>query len=202
VGFVAAVDTGKARLAFAASPVNAAAHRTGLRRKGGGNFRQRSAAFFEFVGKDRFKRLPALSEDRAIQPGFLPHVAARLGERSLRACRHVADFQVFKRDVSPKKLAKTTMAKSIYDAGWSNFKTMLSYKAIMHGGSVIEVSERYSTQICSCCGCNPVSSPKGRVDLDKRRWVCDDCGTEHDRDRNAALNILRVGLDALGGAHV
>jgi IS605 OrfB family transposase len=105
-------------------------------------------------------------------------------------------------DVSPKKLAKTTMAKSIYDAGWSNFKTMLSYKAIMHGGSVIEVSERYSTQICSCCGCNPVSSPKGRVDLDKRRWVCDDCGTEHDRDRNAALNILRVGLDALGGAHV
>jgi putative transposase len=93
------VDTGKARLAFAASPVNAAAHRTGLRRKGGGNFRQRSAAFFEFVGKDRFKRLPALSEDRAIQPGFLPHVAARLGERSLRACRHVADFQVFKRDV-------------------------------------------------------------------------------------------------------
>jgi hypothetical protein len=49
VGFVAAVDTGKARLAFAASPVNAAAHRTGLRRKGGGNFRQRSAAFFEFA---------------------------------------------------------------------------------------------------------------------------------------------------------
>ena len=100
VGFVAAMDAGKARLAFAASPVNAAAHRTGLRRKGGGNFRQRSAAFFEFVGKDRFKRLPALSEDRAIQPGFLPHVAARLGERSLRACRHVADFQVLNRHVA------------------------------------------------------------------------------------------------------
>ena len=104
-------------------------------------------------------------------------------------------------DVSPKKLAKTTMAKSMLDAGWSNFKTMLSYKAIMHGGSAIEVSERYTTQICSSCGCNPVSSPKGRPDLNKRSWVCDDCGTEHDRDQNAALNILRCGLATLGGAH-
>jgi len=164
----------KAKRAFPVS--TAAAHRTGLRRKGGGNFRQRSAAFFEFVGKDHAHKASA-------------KIAKEFG-------------LVVIGDVSPKKLAKTTMAKSIYDAGWSNFKTMLSYKAIMHGGSVIEVSERYSTQICSCCECNPVSSPKGRVDLDKRRWVCDDCGTEHDRDRNAALNILRVGLDALGGAHV
>lgn len=105
-------------------------------------------------------------------------------------------------DVSPKKLAKTSMAKSVLDAGWSNFKTMLSYKSHLRGGSAIEVSERYTTQICSSCGCNPVSSPKGRADLNKRDWVCRDCGTEHDRDQNAALNILRCGLATLGGSHV
>lgn len=104
-------------------------------------------------------------------------------------------------DVSPKKIAQTRFAKSSLDAGWSDFKRMLSYKSIRNGGSAIEVSERYTTQICSSCGCNPVSSPKGRADLNKRDWVCSDCGTEHDRDQNAALNILRCGLATLGGTH-
>jgi putative transposase len=104
-------------------------------------------------------------------------------------------------DVSPKKLAKTGMAKSVLDAGWSDFKRMLSYKAIRHGGSALEVSERYTSQVCSTCGSMSPSRPKGIADLSKRNWVCDDCGTAHCRDTNAALNILRVGLDALiGGA--
>jgi putative transposase len=97
-------------------------------------------------------------------------------------------------DVSPSKLAKTTMAKSVIDAGWSNFKTMLSYKATYRGGSMIEVSERFTTQVCSECGSLPPSRPKGIADLDKRTWRCDDCGADHDRDVNAARNILRVGL--------
>jgi putative transposase len=104
-------------------------------------------------------------------------------------------------DVSPKKLAQTSIAKSVLDAGWSNFRRMLSYKAIRHGGSAIEVSERYTSQVCSACGSMPPSRPKGIADLSKRNWVCDDCGTVHCRDTNAALNILRVGLDTLiGGA--
>lgn len=100
-------------------------------------------------------------------------------------------------DVSSKKLAKTQMAKSVYDAGWAGFKQMLSYKAIRHGGRMIEVSEAMSTQTCSSCGCLPPSRPKGIAGLGIREWQCSGCGLIHDRDVNAARNILRVGLDTL-----
>lgn len=100
-------------------------------------------------------------------------------------------------DVSPSKLAKTSMAKSVFDAGWADFKRMLSYKAIMHGGKMVEVSEAYSSQVCSECGSLPASRPRGIADLGIREWPCDDCGTVHDRDVNAARNILRLGCQAL-----
>jgi IS605 OrfB family transposase len=98
-------------------------------------------------------------------------------------------------DVSSKKLAKTNMAKSVLDAGWSSFKSMLAYKVIRHGGRMIEADERYTTQACSACG--SIGGPKGIAGLRIREWTCDDCGTVHDRDVNAAKNILRVGLDSL-----
>lgn len=101
---------------------------------------------------------------------------------------------IFVGDVSPSKLAKTNRAKSIYDAGWSGFKHMLSYKAIRHGGRMIEVSEAYSSRTCSACGC--IGGPAGLKGLAVREWRCD-CGAVHDRDVNAAQNILRVGLDTL-----
>lgn len=100
-------------------------------------------------------------------------------------------------DVAPSKLAKTRMAKSVHDAGWAGFKEMISYKAMMHGGRMVEVSEAMTTQVCSECGSLPASRPKGIADLGIREWRCCDCGAVHDRDVNAASNILRVGLDAL-----
>jgi putative transposase len=100
-------------------------------------------------------------------------------------------------DVSPKKLSQTRMAKSVHDAGWSDFRQMLSYKAVMHGGSSLVVSERLTTQTCSECGSLPPSRPAGIAGLGIREWTCGDCGTVHDRDVNAARNILRVGLDTL-----
>lgn len=100
-------------------------------------------------------------------------------------------------DVSSSKLAKTRLAKSIMDAGWSDFKRMLSYKAVMHGGRMIEVSEAYTSQTCSRCGSLPHGRPAGIAGLGIREWECNDCGTVHDRDVNAARNILRVGLDTL-----
>lgn len=100
-------------------------------------------------------------------------------------------------DVSPSKLAKTKMAKSVHDASWAGFKEMLSYKAIMHGGRMIEVSEAWTTQTCSSCGALPPSRPKGIAGLGIREWECSECGAVHDRDVNAAMNILRVGLDTL-----
>lgn len=101
---------------------------------------------------------------------------------------------IFVGDVSSTKLAKTTMAKSVHDAAWGQFKTMLSYKCD-HAGIVFqEVNEAYTTQTCNVCGV--IAGPKGRAGLNKRVWNCE-CGAVHDRDVNAALNIRRVGLDAL-----
>lgn len=106
-------------------------------------------------------------------------------------------------DVSPSKIAQTKLAKSVHDAGWSDLRHMLSYKALMHGGSILEVSERYTSQTCSSCGSLPASRPRGIAGLSKRVFECSDCGAELDRDVNAAINILAVGLNSLaGGAHV
>ncbi len=67
-------------------------------------------------------------------------------------------------DVSPKKLAKTRMAKSVLDAGWADFKRQLSYKALMHGGSALEVSEAYTSQVCFGVRKSSASRPKGIAD--------------------------------------
>jgi putative transposase len=100
-------------------------------------------------------------------------------------------------DVSPSNIARSRFAKSVLDAGWADFKQMLSYKAIRHGGSTLEVCERMTSQTCSECGSLPASRPKGIAGLRIREWCCDDCGAVQDRDVNAARNILRCGLASL-----
>jgi len=109
---------------------------------------------------------------------------------------------IFVGNVNSLGLAKTKMAKSVLDAGWGMFKTMLEYKCAHAGIVYEEVNESYTTQTCSCCGCIPVSSPKGRAGLGIREWICSDCGATHDRDINAAKNILAVGLYRLAGEKV
>lgn len=106
---------------------------------------------------------------------------------------------IFVGDVSSTKLAKTKMAKSIYDASWGLLKTMLSYKAIGYSAWFEDINESYSTQLCSACGEIPASSPKGRAGLGIREWTCSCCGAVHDRDVNAALNILAAGRCRLAG---
>ena len=92
---------------------------------------------------------------------------------------------------------KTKLAKSTYDAGWFELKRQLEYKC-KHAGCQFEVvNESYTTQTCSCCLKISDSSPKGRAGLRIRGWACAECGTWHDRDINAAKNILAVGLDRL-----
>lgn len=97
-------------------------------------------------------------------------------------------------NVSSSKLSKTTMAKSVLDSGWSAFRNQLSYKSIRNGGKFIEVSEAFTTQACSHCG--SIEGPKGLSELGIREWTCS-CGATHDRDTNAAKNILRRGLATL-----
>lgn len=100
-------------------------------------------------------------------------------------------------NVSSSKLARTKMAKSVLDAGWSTLRTQLEYKARRHGSRYIEVNEAYTTQVCSCCGSLPDERPKGIADLGMREWACGACGSVHDRDVNGARNILAIGLDSL-----
>lgn len=102
-------------------------------------------------------------------------------------------------NVSSSGLAKTKMAKSVLDAGWSMLKTQLDYKSKRMQGVFIEVNEAYSTQTCSCCGNISANSPKGRAGLVIREWTCSDCGALHDRDINAARNILAAGHSRLAG---
>lgn len=91
-------------------------------------------------------------------------------------------------NVSASKLAKTSMAKSVADASWSSFRLMLAYKAVKHGAWYEEVNEAFSSVTCSSC--NARSGPNGLKGLQVRQWVCSSCGVVHDRDTNAALNIL------------
>lgn len=112
--------------------------------------------------------------------------------------RLVRDFDfIAVGDVNASGLAKTKMAKSVNDAGWSAFRNMLRYKAIAHGATYLEVDESYSTQACSDCG--SIGGPKGRQGLVIREWQCSHCDAVHDRDVNAARFILRRGLATLLG---
>ncbi len=95
-------------------------------------------------------------------------------------------------DVSSPKLAKTRMAKSVLDSGWGMLKRMLQYKGEHAGRSVAVVSERNTTRACSFCG--TLSGPTGKDMLSVRHWECPKCGAGHDRDENAARNILFAGL--------
>lgn len=115
---------------------------------------------------------------------------------------HVASNRIAKQykniivgDVNSGRLAKTNMAKSVYDAGWYMFKEQLRYKARRHKGSFSVTNEMYSTQICSSCGALPDNSPKGLAGLNERQWICCECNSLHDRDVNAAKNILSFGLE-------
>jgi putative transposase len=112
-----------------------------------------------------------------------------LHEQSTRIVRENALICVG--DVNSAALARTNMAKSVLDAGWSAFRSMLHYKAIRHGAQFVETNEQYTTQTCSSCGAR--GGPSGPKGLRVRSWVCDGCGSLHDRDTNAALNILRSG---------
>ena len=94
-------------------------------------------------------------------------------------------------NVNASALAKARMAKSVLDAGWSTFRTMLQYKCADAGVWFDEVDEAFSTQTCSVC--NNRAGPKGRKDLGMRGWQCTVCGAIHDRDVNAAHNILAAG---------
>ncbi|CAM5725081.1 RNA-guided endonuclease TnpB family protein [Streptomyces hirsutus] len=81
------------------------------------------------------------------------------------------------------------LARAISDAAWSEFRSMLEYKAAWYGRDVVAVDRFFpSSRLCSHCG-----ALQDRLPLQVRTWTCD-CGATHDRDVNAAQNLLAVGL--------
>ncbi|MGW5636479.1 RNA-guided endonuclease InsQ/TnpB family protein [Streptomyces sp. NPDC003832] len=82
-------------------------------------------------------------------------------------------------------LARTRLAKSVHDAGWSSFISMLEYKAERYGRTLVRIGRFEPTsQTCSTCGVKDGPKPLG-----VREWTCTVCGTVHDRDTNAAINV-------------
>jgi putative transposase len=100
-------------------------------------------------------------------------------------------------DLAVKNMVRNRrVARAISDCGWGTFRVMLEYKAARYGRRVIVIDRWFpSSKMCSACG-----HVLAELSLDVRHWTCPSCGTRHDRDVNAAKNILAAGLAVAGGA--
>ena len=115
---------------------------------------------------------------------------ARLDHAHKTALRLVRDNQaVYAEDLSVAGLARTRLAKSVSDAGWSQLTRCIAEKVAQYGRMFVKVGRFEPTsQVCSACGVKDGPKPLG-----VRQWACAACGTVHDRDVNAARNILALG---------
>jgi putative transposase len=115
---------------------------------------------------------------------------SRLDHAHKTALRLVRDNQaVYAEDLAVSGLARTQLAKSVYDAGWAQLLRLTGEKAQQYGRTFHQVGRfTPTTQLCSACGTSGGPKP-----LSGRSWQCRACGTVHDRDVNAARNILAAG---------
>ena len=129
---------------------------------------------------------------KAHQTGAPP--AAGLSPQDGARPRAAATTRSITRDLQTANMVKNHhLAKSITDAGWAAFLSILTFKAACAGRTVVAVPPAYTSQTCSGCG---VLVSKG---LSVRWHSCPDCGTSLHRDHNAAKNIERLGQSLRGG---
>jgi putative transposase len=126
---------------------------------------------------------------------------ARLDHAHKTALALVRDNQaVYAEDIAVSGLARTRLAKSVHDAGWSTLVRLIEEKAAHHGRHFARIGRFEPTsQVCSACGVKDGPKP-----LSVREWQCKACGAVHDRDVNAAKNVLALGqrerVNASGGS--
>jgi putative transposase len=102
---------------------------------------------------------------------------------------------IYVEDLAVNGLGRTRLAKPVHDAGWSTFVNMVEYKAPRYGRTFARVGRFFpSSQVCSACGVKDGPKP-----LHVREWTCAACGTSHDRDVNAAINIKAEGQKVAAG---
>jgi putative transposase len=137
--------------------------------------------------KAKTKAARAHRKVRAARTDFLHKTSTRL----------VRDYDLIcLEDLAVKNMVRNRkVAKAISDCGWGTFRQMLEYKAARYGRRVIVIDRWFpSSKMCSACG-----HVLAKLSLDVRHWTCPSCGTRHDRDINAAKNILAAGLAVAGG---
>ena len=140
------------------------------------------------------KQKGSANRDRARVTGARRDFHHKLSTRIIRENQAVTV-----EDLAVKALARTKLAKSVHDAGWSAFVSMLEYKAKLYGREFRKAGRFEPTsQVCSACGVKDGPKP-----LSVREWTCHECRTVHDRDVNAAKNIAALGrreaLNVRGG---
>ena len=120
----------------------------------------------------------------------------RLDAHHKLALRLLRDNQaVYVEDLAVSGLARSRLAKSVHDAGWGTLVRLLEEKAERCHRQVVKIGRWFpSSQLCSHCGLG-----SGRKPLQVREWTCAGCGVTHDRDTNAALNVLFEGRKVAAG---
>ncbi|MFE4415868.1 RNA-guided endonuclease InsQ/TnpB family protein [Streptomyces sp. NPDC056821] len=157
-------------------------------------FLRRAEKKLKRLGRDLSRKAKG-SKNRARARIKVARQHAKVADRR-RDWHHKASTQIIRdnqavyvEDLAVSGLGRTRLAKSVHDAGWSAFVRMLEYKAVKHGRIFVKVDRAFpSSQVCSACGFRDGPKP-----LHVRQWTCGECGTVHDRDHNAARNVLFEG---------